>query len=104
MPRIWIYKDKMTGQPKGEATVTYDDAQTADSAIQWFNGKFADREVMYHIPHNFRTLKTCVESYFTSKITKYFKGLSSWHLFSNGLCFDCSTKALVQFRKNILIN
>ena len=38
-PRIWIYKDKMTQMPKGEATVTYDDTNTADSAIQWFNGK-----------------------------------------------------------------
>jgi RNA-binding protein FUS len=41
LPRIWIYKDKMSGIPKGEATVTYDDIQTADSAIQWFNGKTA---------------------------------------------------------------
>jgi len=37
--KIWIYKDKMTGKPKGEATVTYDDPPTATSAIQWFNGK-----------------------------------------------------------------
>ncbi len=38
-PRIWIYKDKMTGQPKGEATVTYDDPNAAQSAITWFGGE-----------------------------------------------------------------
>lgn len=37
--KIWIYKDKVTGRGKGEATVTYDDPPTASSAIQWFNGK-----------------------------------------------------------------
>ena len=29
----------MTGQGKGEATVTYDDPASAQAAIQWFNGK-----------------------------------------------------------------
>lgn len=38
-PKIWIYKDKITGRGKGEATVTYDDPPTTSSAIQWFNGK-----------------------------------------------------------------
>ena len=37
--RIFIYKDNNTGLPKGEATVTYDDPNAAQSAIQWFNGK-----------------------------------------------------------------
>ncbi|XP_023244473.1 RNA-binding protein cabeza-like isoform X4 [Centruroides sculpturatus] len=37
--KIWIYKDKITGKGKGEATVTYDDPPTATSAISWFNGK-----------------------------------------------------------------
>ncbi|XP_064461451.1 uncharacterized protein LOC135371278 isoform X4 [Ornithodoros turicata] len=37
--KIWIYRDKMTGKGKGEATVTYDDPPTANSAITWFNGK-----------------------------------------------------------------
>lgn len=36
--RIWIYKDKMTGKGKGEATITYDDPPTASSAINWFGG------------------------------------------------------------------
>ena len=40
MPKIWIYKNKQTGLPKGEATITYDDAYTATSAIEWFNSKF----------------------------------------------------------------
>lgn len=37
--RIWIYKDKVTGKGKGEATITYDDPPTASSAINWFGGK-----------------------------------------------------------------
>lgn len=36
--RIWIYKDKITGKGKGEATITYDDPPTASSAINWFGG------------------------------------------------------------------
>ncbi|KAK8764922.1 hypothetical protein V5799_032470, partial [Amblyomma americanum] len=37
--KIWIYKDKITGKGKGEATITYDDPPTASSAITWFHGK-----------------------------------------------------------------
>jgi hypothetical protein len=37
--KIWLYKDKQTGMSKGEATVTYDDANAAQSAISWFDGK-----------------------------------------------------------------
>jgi len=37
--RIWIYKDKITGKGKGEATITYDDPPTASSAINWFGGR-----------------------------------------------------------------
>jgi len=33
-----MYNDKASGRPKGEATVTYDDAHSANSAISWFNG------------------------------------------------------------------
>ena len=39
MPKIWIYKDKISGENKGEATVTYDDEAAASAAIEWFNGK-----------------------------------------------------------------
>jgi len=38
-PKIFVYKDKMTGRPKGEATVTYDDTSAASAAIEWFNDK-----------------------------------------------------------------
>lgn len=38
-PKIWMYKDKNSGKPKGEATVTYDDQNAARSAIDWFDGK-----------------------------------------------------------------
>lgn len=34
-----MYKDKNTGKPKGEATVTYDDQNAARSAIEWFDNK-----------------------------------------------------------------
>lgn len=37
--KVWLYKDKNTGMSKGEATVTYDDANAAQSAISWFDGK-----------------------------------------------------------------
>jgi RNA-binding protein FUS len=40
-PKIWIYRDKVTGKGKGEATLTYDDPEAAKSAINWFNGLFA---------------------------------------------------------------
>lgn len=39
LPKIWLYKDKATGDGKGEATVTYDDQNAAESAIKWFDGK-----------------------------------------------------------------
>ena len=39
-PKVWVYKDKHTSQPKGEATVTYDDPETAKAAIEWFNGVY----------------------------------------------------------------
>ena len=39
-PKVWIYKDKMTSVPKGEATVTFEDPATAKAAIEWFDGRF----------------------------------------------------------------
>jgi len=51
--KIWIYKDRNTGAQKGEATVTYDDPNAAQSAISWFDGKVSemahsDREKASH--------------------------------------------------------
>ncbi len=37
--KIWIYKDKNTGEGKGECTITYEDEAAAEAAIQWFNEK-----------------------------------------------------------------
>jgi RNA-binding protein FUS len=37
-PKIWIYKDKATGLPKGDATLTWDDEETAERSLEWFNG------------------------------------------------------------------
>jgi len=36
---MWIYKDKATGEGKGEATITYEDEEAAQAAINWYNGK-----------------------------------------------------------------
>ena len=41
-PKIWIYKNRDTGEQKGEASVTYDDATTAHRSISWFDGKDFD--------------------------------------------------------------
>ncbi|CAF4374302.1 unnamed protein product [Rotaria socialis] len=38
-PKIWIYKDKATGDGKGEATITYEDEEAAQAAINWYHGK-----------------------------------------------------------------
>ncbi|CAF1521557.1 unnamed protein product, partial [Didymodactylos carnosus] len=36
-PKIWIYKDRMTGEGNGRATVSYEDENTADQAISKYN-------------------------------------------------------------------
>ncbi|KAJ3018162.1 hypothetical protein HKX48_003074 [Thoreauomyces humboldtii] len=38
-PKVWVYRDKSTGVPKGDATVTYEDPHSCEGAINWFNGK-----------------------------------------------------------------
>ncbi|KAJ3299745.1 hypothetical protein HDU76_006232, partial [Blyttiomyces sp. JEL0837] len=38
-PKVWIYKDKVTQMPKGDATVTYEDPPAAQAAVSIFNGK-----------------------------------------------------------------
>ncbi|GAA0183547.1 RNA splicing factor [Lithospermum erythrorhizon] len=38
-PKIWLYHDKVTGEPKGDATVTYEDPHAALAAVEWFNNK-----------------------------------------------------------------
>ena len=37
-PTIHMYKDKRTGRPKGDATVSYEDTETAQSAVKWYDG------------------------------------------------------------------
>lgn len=34
-----MYRDKVTDEPKGDATVTYDDPHAASAAVEWFNDK-----------------------------------------------------------------
>jgi len=41
-PKIWIYKDRDTGEPNGRATVTYDDDETANKAISEYNDQHID--------------------------------------------------------------
>ncbi|WCJ28555.1 TBP-associated factor 15 [Euphorbia peplus] len=38
-PKIWFYRDKMTNELKGDATVTYEDPHAALAAVEWFNNK-----------------------------------------------------------------
>ncbi|KAJ8420698.1 hypothetical protein Cgig2_016237 [Carnegiea gigantea] len=38
-PKIWLYYDKVTNEPKGDATITYEDPHAAVAAVEWFNNK-----------------------------------------------------------------
>lgn len=38
-PKIWLYRDKVTTEPKGDATVTFEDPHAALAAVEWFNNK-----------------------------------------------------------------
>ncbi|XP_021724639.1 transcription initiation factor TFIID subunit 15-like [Chenopodium quinoa] len=38
-PKIWLYHDKVTNEPKGDATITYEDPHAAAAAVEWFNNK-----------------------------------------------------------------
>jgi ribosomal protein L37AE/L43A len=38
-PKIWLYRDKTTGAPKGDATFTYEDAHSAPAAVKWYAKK-----------------------------------------------------------------
>ncbi|GES88509.1 RNA-binding protein cabeza-like isoform X2 [Rhizophagus clarus] len=43
-PKIWIYYDKVTRLPKGDATLTYEDPDSTAAAIKYFdNQKFLDQ-------------------------------------------------------------
>ncbi|KAK2703705.1 RNA-binding protein cabeza-like isoform X3 [Artemia franciscana] len=37
--KIWMFKDKVTGDNKGEATITYEDENAASAAINWFHNQ-----------------------------------------------------------------
>ena len=38
--RIWLYKDKETGRPTGECTITYRNTETQQKALQTYNGEY----------------------------------------------------------------
>ena len=38
-PRVHLYKDKDTGEPLGEATITYKDTQTQRTALETYNNQ-----------------------------------------------------------------
>jgi RNA-binding protein FUS len=37
--KVWLYTDRRTRKPKGDATVTYADEEAAEAAVQFFNGQ-----------------------------------------------------------------
>ena len=37
-PTIHLYKDKRTGRLKGDATISYEETETAKAAVKWFDG------------------------------------------------------------------
>lgn len=41
-PKIWIYKDRDTGEPNGRAQVTFESDETADRAVSQFNDQRVD--------------------------------------------------------------
>jgi len=41
-PKIWIYKDRESGEGNGRATVTYEDDETANKAISEYNDQHID--------------------------------------------------------------
>ena len=46
-PRVWLYKNKTTGELTGEATVTYVDRESQKLALQSFHGKlFMNRYIL----------------------------------------------------------
>ena len=42
-PRVWLYHDKRTGDPTGEATITYYDNETQRRALDTYNGNSSGR-------------------------------------------------------------
>jgi hypothetical protein len=38
-PKIWVYKDRQTREGKGEATITFVNPESCQTAISYFNGK-----------------------------------------------------------------
>ena len=52
-PKIWLYHDKETNEPKGDATVTYEDPHAAVAAVEWFNNKdFHGNTIGVYIPES----------------------------------------------------
>lgn len=64
-----MYKDKITGKPKGEATVTYDDANAARSAIDWFDGglQYVVSFVQYCVERCMASMKNFLLAYVSGK-------------------------------------
>ena len=38
-PRVWVYHDKASGEPTGECTITYNDRESQQLALQTYDGE-----------------------------------------------------------------
>ena len=38
-PRVWVYHDKSSGEPTGECTITYNDKESQQLALQTYDGE-----------------------------------------------------------------
>jgi len=49
-PRVWLYTDKLSGQPTGEATITYKNPASQSLALATFNNKMYQGRVIQVTP------------------------------------------------------
>ena len=78
-PRVWLYHDKQTGDPTGEATITYHDHETQKRALQTYDRqRFANRYDLKVTPSIVKThmAKPSTSSFKTNRGRGGFRGAS----------------------------